>query len=88
MVWITLYCNVDNYLKLLCLLCFVVWISRDIVWITLCDEKVRKRAILMWEDSEMRENLISLMSKSWSDLNLRKHDYLFGYPMDRIRMSF
>ena len=35
--------------------------------------ETRKRAILMWEDSEMRENLISLMSKSWSDLNLRKH---------------
>ena len=24
---ITLYCNVDNYVKVLCLLCFVVWIS-------------------------------------------------------------
>ena len=35
MVWITLYCNVDNYVKLLCLLCFGVWISLDIVWITM-----------------------------------------------------
>ena len=27
MVWITLYYNVDNYVKLLCLLCFMMWIS-------------------------------------------------------------
>ena len=27
MVWITLCCNVDNYVKVLCLLCFGMWIS-------------------------------------------------------------
>ena len=27
MVWITLCDNVDNYVKLLCLLCFRVWIT-------------------------------------------------------------
>ena len=26
-VWITLWCNVDNYIKLLCLLCFETWIT-------------------------------------------------------------
>ena len=35
--------------------------------------EARKRATLMWEDSEMREKLISSISESWSDLNLRKH---------------
>ena len=27
MVWITLCCNVDNYVKVLCLLCFEMWIT-------------------------------------------------------------
>lgn len=32
-----------------------------------------KRATLMWEDPEMREHLINLITESWSDLSLRKH---------------
>ena len=33
----TIYCNVDNFIKALCLLCFRVWISCCVMWITLYD---------------------------------------------------
>ena len=46
MVLITRCCNVDNFVKVLCLLCFVMWISRDIVWITLLYVRVARTVLL------------------------------------------
>ena len=41
-MWITLCGYVDNYVKLFILLCFGVWISCDVVWITFKTGIIRK----------------------------------------------